>query len=82
VLVRRAEDGAALVTLVALRGSPTVAAREEEVGEGTSSLVLDTEDPAYATDPLPIEVGRSSPPSARFARPGAVILLVRPSGRS
>jgi hypothetical protein len=46
-------------------------------------VLLDTEDPAYADDPRAIGIdsgGRR--PVLHFARPGAAVLRLTPSGRS
>jgi maltooligosyltrehalose trehalohydrolase len=70
-LVLRREDGdAALMVLVQLRGAGvhSLAARGWRF-----TLVLTTEDPAFAPHPAPIEVDAAGL-EVRFSRPGAVVL--------
>jgi maltooligosyltrehalose trehalohydrolase len=74
-LCRRAPDGSALWIVARLRGSGGVALDRVAGAHGAWSLVLSTEDAAFACDPAPPSVDLSSgAPRVVFRRPSAVIL--------
>jgi maltooligosyltrehalose trehalohydrolase len=82
-LVRRSEDGGAVVAVIHLGGPRTVHLGAGDAEDGEWTVLLDTEDPTYADDPHAIEIDSSGRrPIVHFARPGAVILRLTPSGRS
>ena len=77
VLARQDAAAGALAVLAQLRGAGTVAMREGDgaTDGGRWKVVLDTEDDSFAADASPVEIDLSSArPSARFGRPGAIIL--------
>ncbi|SIO60301.1 maltooligosyl trehalose hydrolase [Singulisphaera sp. GP187] len=84
LLRRSSRDGATLLIVVRLRGAGAVRL-ENAPALGLPSwwdrleLVLTTEDPSFAVDPLPVEIDRSQGvPLIRFRRAGAVVLRIQP----
>ncbi|HUG55136.1 MAG TPA: malto-oligosyltrehalose trehalohydrolase [Vicinamibacteria bacterium] len=77
VLARHLPDRGALAAFIQLRGESTVGLRQADVGPGGGrwSVVLDTEDPSFSPDAVPVDVDlTTSAPRVRFRRPGAVVL--------
>jgi maltooligosyltrehalose trehalohydrolase len=79
IVIRRADQDDVFWIVARLKGSgtidlgPLVEARGERQGEWT--LVLSTEEPAYASDPVAPQIDwRPAGPTVHFSRPGAVIL--------
>jgi maltooligosyltrehalose trehalohydrolase len=76
VIVRQGSGGEKWLIAARLRGGgPMDLDRGVSLSEGRSwSVVMTTEDPAFAADPCPPLIDVSAPGRIGFARPGAVIL--------
>jgi maltooligosyltrehalose trehalohydrolase len=82
LLRRSSPDGETLLIVVRLRG-PGVVSLENRPELGRLSwdrleLVLTTEDPPFAVDPMPPQIERSpGGPVVRFRRPGALVIRIK-----
>src|SRR5918993_1204372 len=74
LVMRRRGDGETYVVVAALREACDVPYAEYANERGSVELLLSTEDPAFAADPMPPDVGAGR---VAFRRPGAVLLRTR-----